>query len=102
MDPSLSPPVSRAQAESIGYTLMSIGGAIVLLVILVAILVFARFLFAYYDDWTQMAADKLAEQFPKTFGKQESEEEVDEKDEVKKQKDAADLAESAQEAEQSE
>ena len=101
VDPSLSPPVSRAQAESIGYTLMSIGGAIVLLVILVAILVFARFLFAYYDDWTQMAADKLAEQFPKTFGKQESEEN-DEKDEVKKQKDAADLAESAQEAEQSE
>ena len=100
VDPSLARPVTEAQAASIGYTLMSFGGAIVLLVLVVASIVFARFLFTYYDDWTQMAADKLAEQFPKTFGKEESEEADDDDDEI--EKDTADLKEKTQEAAQSE
>ena len=88
-EPPITPPISSEELSTLSTSLMAVGGSMLGLFLLVLVVAGARRACEYYDDWTQMAADKLAEWYPQTFGRKredDSEEDSEEMETIDKDK----------------
>jgi len=77
--------VPAETAQEFGLTMIAACGGVLLVMLLIGSCFAIKIVVRYYDDWTQMAADKLAQHYPSTFAKradEDSEQEDDEADEA--------------------
>jgi len=77
VDPTIPEKTPLSEARSLGLAIMAIGESIMGLLALSAFIFFCcvnNVIFQYYDDWTTMAADKLAQFYPTVFGKRDDDE----------------------------